>query len=69
MARNGCLRGFLTLERVGDLVVMGEGPEFCVAAAEQVTFRGSDYLGISAYRVIETEAGLKIAEPSRLGNL
>jgi hypothetical protein len=61
--------GDFQLERVGDLVVMGEGPEYFVAAAEQMTLRGADYVGVSAYRVIETEEGLKIAEHSWVGNI
>lgn len=62
------LRDF-QVERIGDLVVMSEGANYFVAAAEQVTYLGADYVGISAYRVIETEAGLKIAEHSWVGNL
>jgi hypothetical protein len=61
--------GDLQLERVGDLVVMAEGPDYFVAAAEQITLRGVDYVGVSAYRVIETEEGLKIAEHSWVGNV
>lgn len=56
------------VERIGDLVVMGEGPYF-VAAAEQIAYRDADHVGISAYRVIETDEGLKIAEHSFVGNV
>lgn len=49
--------GGLQVERIGDLVVMGEGLDYFVAAAERVTYAGGDHVGISAYRVIETEEG------------
>jgi uncharacterized membrane protein len=61
--------GRLEVELIGDLVVMGDGPEYYVAAAEQVFFGGADYVGVSAYRVIDTDEGLKIAEHSWVGNL
>ena len=57
------------VERVGDLYVMGEGPEYFVGAAEQVEFGGRDYSGVSAYRVIETDDGLKIVEHNWVGDL
>ena len=61
--------GRVEVELIGDLVVMGDGPEYYVAAAEQAYFGGTDYVGVSAYRVIDTEEGLKIAEHSWVGNL
>jgi hypothetical protein len=58
-----------SMERIGDLVVMGDGPEYYMTAAEQITYLGKDYVGVSAFRVIETDDGLKVAEHSWVGNL
>jgi NADH:ubiquinone oxidoreductase subunit 5 (subunit L)/multisubunit Na+/H+ antiporter MnhA subunit len=54
---------------VGDLVVMGDGPEYFVAVANQISYQGSDYVGISVYRIVETEDGLKVSEHTFVGNL
>lgn len=62
------LGGGLSVERIGDLLVMGDGPYYLVAA-EQLTYLGRDHVGVSAYTVIETEDGLKVAEHSWHGNL
>lgn len=61
--------GEFQMERIGDLVVMGEGPHYFIAAAEQITYGGPDFTGISAYHVLETEEGLKIAGHTWVGNL
>lgn len=57
------------VRRVGDLVVMGDGPEYFVVAAEEIAYGGGDFVGVSAYRVVETEEGLKVAEHTWVGNL
>lgn len=59
----------LEIQRVGDLVVMGDGPVYYVAVAERVTVADAEYVGVSAYRMIETEDGLKISEHDWVGNL
>lgn len=56
-------------QRVGDLVVMGDGPVYYVAVAERVTVADAEYVGVSAYRMIETGDGLKISEHDWVGNL
>ncbi len=56
-------------ERVGDLVVMGDGPDYFVTAAERVTFGSSEHMGVSAYRFVETEDGLRIAEHHWVGDI
>lgn len=58
-----------TVELVGELVVMADGASYYVGAAEKVTFGGSEYEGVSAYRMVETADGLKISEHSWVGNL
>lgn len=56
-------------ELVGDLVVMGAGPEYFVTAAERITIGSAEYFGVSAYRMVDTEDGLKIAEHNWVGNV
>lgn len=61
--------GGLQVERVGDLLVLGDSPYYYVAVAERIRAGDADYVGTSAYRVIETEDGLKIVEHTWVGNL
>jgi hypothetical protein len=61
--------GLSEIERIGDLMVMRDGTTYFVAAAERITFMNVEYVGVSAYRMVETEEGLKIAEHGWIGNL
>ncbi len=61
--------GGFEVQQVGDLIVMGEGPTYAVAEAETIHYGDTDYGGASVFRVIETEDGLKIAEPTWVGDL
>ncbi len=68
-AASVAMSGNPVFERVGDLVVMGDGPDYFVTAAERITLRGTEYFGVSAYRIVETEDGLRIAEHHWVGNV
>lgn len=68
-AASVAMSGNPVFERVGDLVVMGDGPAYFVTAAEKITVRGTEYFGVSAYRIVETEDGLRIAEHHWVGNV
>ncbi len=48
---------------------MSDGSEYFVAAAERVTAGGVEYVGVSAFSVIETDEGLKVVEHNWAGNL
>lgn len=61
--------GLSEIERIGDLMVMRDGTNYFVAAAERITFMNVEYVGVSVYRVVETDTGLKIAEHGWIGNL
>lgn len=56
------------VERVGDLVVMGEGPDYYVTVANEITYQDNDYVGVSTYRLVETQEGLRVAEHVWVGN-
>lgn len=58
----------MEVHRVGDLVVTGDGPEYYVAVAERVMLGDVEYVGVSAFRMIETEDGLKISEHDWVGS-
>lgn len=56
-------------ELVGELVVMHEGSSYYVTDAVRITGDGTAYVGVDAYRVVETTEGLKVAEHVWVGNL
>lgn len=57
------------VRKVGDLVVMGEGPSFFVTVPNEISYGGNDYVGISTYRIVETPDGLKVTAHNWVGNI
>lgn len=60
--------GNVTVEQVGDLMMTSSGDEVYLAAAETVR-SGVTYYGVSAYRIEETDTGLKVAQHFWVGDL
>lgn len=59
----------LEVRPVTELIVMGDGPEYFVTVANEISYGGGEYVGISVYRMVETEDGLRVAEHTWVGNL
>ncbi len=64
---NVAVRPGFQIERVGDLMMTGDGPTYFVVATEQAL--DGSYPGVSAYRIVQTEDGLKIAEHTWVSDL
>lgn len=60
--------GSFRVARTGELVMMGESPEFFLTTAEEISYGGTDHVGISTFRIVETTDGLKIAEHNWTGD-
>ena len=58
----------LEIREVGDVIMMSSGSDYYTAIANEVSYAGSEYVGVSTLHIVDTADGLKVAAHYWNGN-
>jgi hypothetical protein len=59
----------MNIRTFGEAVVISEGSDHYATVAHEISYAGSEYVGVSTYHIVDTDDGPRIARHTWVGNL